>query len=329
LLDIPAVAKQRFVFMLKTYLHDFNYVTNLLESFNKHNHDQIQLYIVVPEAEIFHFLKFKSSTCDIVAEELIPIRFATDSIRGIHQGYINQELVKLSFWKLGLSEHYLCLDSDVVFIRDFYLRDFMATESTPYSVLVEDRDLQADPEYYFAHWIYRQADLEKIRDFLNLDPELSLLTCHQCQIFSSNILSMLTSEVLDKRNVDFLDLLTISPYEFSWYNYFLQKTGLRVYPREPYFKMLHTRKQLLNMRLVGLTKEDLSRSYLGLVVNSSLSGKSTTPMLFEESLSDLLKKTISIPVLFRAAFGSLVRVPKIFSERYFIKFCITLKRNRN
>lgn len=309
-------SEKSFAFMLKTYSHDIKYATNLLESFHKFNRDSIQLYIVVPKFEVRLFSHFQNETCIVIAEESIPEKFTSVEVGGISPGYINQQLVKLAFWKLRLCQNYLCLDADGVFIRDFYVSDFMATPKDPYTVLIEDRDLQTDPEYYSAYWKFREEDLKKIRKFLELDSALVPLTCHGFQIFSTSILEKFEADILNQLNITFLDLLEISPYEFSWYNYYLQSTSTKIYPREPFFKYYHTRRQLLNSKLSGITQIDLARGYIGHVVNSNLTGKSKNPMIYDISLTGLLRKTLPISVLLPSTLGRIGMIPILIWQRY-------------
>ena len=67
------------------------------------------------------FQKFKESNIEIFSDESITDYLVEDdSVMGIRPGYINQEIVKLAFWEKGLCENYFCMDSDGVFIRNFF-----------------------------------------------------------------------------------------------------------------------------------------------------------------------------------------------------------------
>jgi hypothetical protein len=263
------VSVHKFSFMLKSYVGDLESATLLIESFRLHNVGGLPLYVVVPLADVALFEPFASQTIVVIPDESIPVRMAKSDVNGIRAGYINQELVKLGFYQLGLTQAYLCLDSDAVFLNDFSLSDFLHSSGTPYSVLVEDRELQGNVAYFEEHWGGRGAKLAKIREFLGLPPANVYLTCHGFQIFQSSVLTRLSDEILTPRAIDFLDLLEISPYEFSWYNYYLQTLDVPIFVREPYFRVVHNGQQFATERMAGFTAKDWSRGYLGLVLNSN------------------------------------------------------------
>ena len=55
-------------------------------------------------------------------------------------GHLGQQVVKSEFWRLGLSENFVCLDSDNEFIRPFYKADFLAPDGHPYTVITEGKE---------------------------------------------------------------------------------------------------------------------------------------------------------------------------------------------
>ena len=55
-------------------------------------------------------------------------------------GRISQQIVKSEFWRLRLSETYVCLDSDCYFLRPFQSADFLAPGGLPYTVMHEAKN---------------------------------------------------------------------------------------------------------------------------------------------------------------------------------------------
>lgn len=262
-----------FTFMLKTYEKDFPYAERLLASFAKHNRDGIHCYVVAPRESgkvLFDALSDEiKKNVSFIAEEEWGELLTDESINGIRAGYINQEIIKLSFWEKGLCENYCCLDSDGVFIRDFYLSDFMFDEKTPYTVLIEDNELKSDPFYYQCYWIKREEYLRKIQQELGLTAK-KLLTCHGFQNFNCRVLTDLKSEFMEPKRYSYIDLMRIAPYEFSWYNLWLQKcNAIAIHPCEPMFLYFHMKHQLYLSWILGRRMEDLKRSYVGIVINSN------------------------------------------------------------
>lgn len=261
-----------FCFMLKSYKKDFKYAERLIKSINQYNTDSIQTYIVVPKDDFAYFKRFSNKLIHIIFEEDIPTKLTSTEYLQLRPGYMNQAIIKLAFHRLNLSDHYLCLDSDFEFIRTFKKSDFLTNEGIPYTVLVEDNELRIDKTYFSQYWTGRVVSLKKILDFLNMDSSEVWLTCHGGQIFSTQVLRHMDLELLGVKQMDYLDLIKISPYEFSWYAYYLQKIGMDLRVREPFFKVFHTISQFGIHQKLGITTNDISRGYLGVVVNSNFQG---------------------------------------------------------
>jgi hypothetical protein len=260
-----------FGILLKSYDKDFDLAERLIESFNRFNPEQLQMFIVVPESDLPKFQIFESDTISVLSESLLGHFLVDHEVAGIRPGYINQEIVKLSFWELGLTKNYFCVDSDAVFIRPLSIDDFMFDESTPYTVLVEDNELKSEPRYFEQHWKGRELHLRKIQKEVGL-LDRRILTCHGHQIFSASVLKNLKEFFLVARGWSYEDMLAASPYEFTWYNMWLQKT--RVIPveiREPLVKVFHNEGQHLEIAMRGSTVDDLARGYAAIVINSNFS----------------------------------------------------------
>lgn len=257
------------VILLKTFLDDFIYVERLIPSYNKYNCDNIPLYIVVPEADLNVFKQFSNQNIEILSEELFKDNLTSVPVFGMKAGYVNQQIIKLSFWELQLCDNYFCLDSDGEFIRDFYVSDFMFNENTPYSILFEDNELKVEPEYYNSYWGPREEKIRLIQELVGLK-DRRMLTCHGMAVLSSKVLSSFKSEFLVAKNLSYIDILNLSPYEFSWYNMWLQKS--KVIPieiREPLFKTFHHENQLRDYIRRFVTLQDISRGFIGIVINSN------------------------------------------------------------
>lgn len=260
---------EKFVFLLKTYQNDLQYAVRLIQSFHHFNCDNIKMFIVMPE-KLFGELRTRVNCNNItfMTEEACPY-LVNKSINGIAPGYINQEIIKLSFWENNLCENYFCLDSDGIFIRQFGYDDFLCQDGYPYTVLFEDCDLKADPDYYEKFWQLREKSLEKIKNELNFYNNRTI-TCHGFQIFNYQVLKHMKKHFMDVNMYTYESLMTISPYEFSWYNFYLQKSNvIPIHICGEMFKCFHTPKQYVLSLLGGLKLDDLRRSYVGIILNSN------------------------------------------------------------
>ena len=260
---------EKLILFCKSYRNDLPRVVNLLNSIQKHNRDGIPTYISVPTSDFDLFASvIDTSNVHLITDESITDQLTSEAICGLPPGYINQEIVKLEFWKTSLCKNYFCIDSDSYFIRDFGYHDFMYDDVTPYSVLIEDKELCIDPDYR-SYWTPRHKRLMDITKVMDYKSNI-LLTCHNSTTFNSKVLESFNREFLSPKGFALVDILKIAPYEFSWYNFWLQKEKpIMVIPVEPLFKMFHYKKQYNEAREKGITERDIARAYIGIVMNSN------------------------------------------------------------
>jgi hypothetical protein len=94
---------------LKTYNRDFLRAEKLIESVVKHNTERIPTWIICPKKDLTNFRTLEvESWINCVEEETIPVKLATNEANGNTAGYLNQQVLKLGFSELNLSEHYFC-----------------------------------------------------------------------------------------------------------------------------------------------------------------------------------------------------------------------------
>jgi hypothetical protein len=256
-----------FGIMLKSYLPDLEHTKRFIESFKKYATEPLPLYVVVPDSDVQAFAEIVGDFGEVLPESLWSEHLIDYRIHGNSAGYINQEIIKLAFAEKNLVKNYLCADSEAVFIRPFSSADFMADAETPFTFVTEDHELQVDPIYYSRYGHARERSLIKLREYLEL-PSTPFSTCHNMAVFSLVVLASLR-EHMKNNNMSYKDLMQISPFEFSWYNFWLEKSEVipRV-TREPIFEMIHMSHQHLSYALKEIGLEDLARGYVGVVVNS-------------------------------------------------------------
>ena len=139
-------------------------------------------------------------------------------------------------------------------------------------MIIEDNELRVEPEYYFNHWIGREIALSNIKKELGINEQSKLLTNHGLSILSSKVLNSFKDKFLNSKKLQYKDILFISAYEFSWYNYWLQSDKtIDIVIREPLFKTFHHKNQHLEYMLKSVSLNDIKRGYLGIVVNSNYS----------------------------------------------------------
>jgi len=257
---------------VKSHRPDLDLVHRLLDSISRHNRDRIGVFLSVPADDVVAFRDCARRFTDVclMADDHFGIPRVEAKIWGFAPGYITQQLVKLSVQRLSEARNYVILDSDTYFIRDFTKQDFVAPDGTGLTVLAADKDLVADPAYApFAE--ARAMKIDLIADRLGV-PALSRATCHNSTVFQDSVLRDF-HDWCRAESLSLLDLMTIAPVEFSWYNLFLvTHCPERLVRIEPFIKMMHTRSEYRRLVAAGFSHESLRRSYLGVCLNSGWAG---------------------------------------------------------
>jgi len=261
---------ERLVLYCKTYARDLPLFSGLLESVRQFNRESIPCYVSVPRADAVLFRDRCGSDICLLDDEAI-----WDIAPGFENGWINQQIVKSCFFRLGLCKNYVCLDADGLFLREFSHRDFLVDGVTPYTVCHELKDLFAwsagqagrigcDPQAEF------EVVSDSIRDFFGNPQSVHYDFGPSPVVFNCELWRSFHDRCLTPYNVSLEDLFYHAPSEFSWYGQWLVKTrAIPLFPREPYFKVFHYRAQYDDFLAQGGAWEHLGRVYLGIVRNSN------------------------------------------------------------
>jgi hypothetical protein len=266
---------KNFGFLCKSYREDIAAVVRLVSSFNKYNSEKIPLYLVVPRADVKLFQeKVPRFQGEILVEEDICQDLITKGLGNFSAGYINQQIVKLTFWKTNLLKNYLCLDSDCYFIKDFLRKDFMYDAHIPYTVIDKWQDYFLS-EKEFVDWcdVYIKG-IRKIQKCIGFDSR-NLSSCTGMAIFNSKVLAHFEKNFLKKNRYSYNDILYMVPLEASWYSqWLLQNRLIEIIPTTGYFKIFGFSEQYYDARYLLLSQEDYSKMYFGLCLNSNWNNKS-------------------------------------------------------
>ena len=289
-----------FGILVKSFREDASSAERLFESMRRFNSEHLPVWVVVPGDDVEMFTDIVQGVGEVIPESTFQDHLVSEPVAGVRSGYINQEIIKLAFWETGLADNYLPVDSDAVFLRPFGIDDFMHSDDVPYTVLLEDRELQVDPDYYSTHWQGREVVLRHIQQQVGLH-DRRLLTCHGHQVLSATVLRSLREDFLDQRGWSYARMLEEGPYEFSWYNFWLQKSrAIPIEIREPYFKVVHSAQQHSDLALRGITMDDIARGYLGVIINSNFA-KARGDLHHETDRSSALATYLSWPALLSVA----------------------------
>lgn len=246
----------------------------LLLSIEEFNVERIPLFIVCPkdDFELFEVLA-PELNAELVAEESFdePVFSASEimsSDSGV--GFMNQQIYKMAFAELNLAEHYLCLDSDAVFVRPFYMKDFIHEKTgVPYLFQTEDRELRADWSYRDT-WQSRDLWLRAIDKVMKAETGEPPLAIHGFQVFTrSEILAMMQWLLENSGIRSFKEMLTVAPYESNWYTTWVRTHSTKFISREPIFRTFHGSRDLARSLYFNLGESDYARGYVGVCVNGN------------------------------------------------------------
>lgn len=276
-----------------TFSKDLNRTLRMIESIKKHNKEKISLYISVPEDEVDLFKKHIPSGFATVLSELDilkkNVKIDLDKIYSIRGG-LRQQVIKSEFWRLGISDNYLVIDADCIFLKDFYTADFIVKDEIPYSVIHEGKDVLISTDRFGPN--------KNRQNFLNdRNPIQTALGRSGITydygyapfLWNKKVWESFDNHYLSPNNMSFLDAVLKVGSEFTWYGESLMKyQAIPIFPREQLFKHYHYEHQMWLDLAAGYTEQYISKSFLGVVYQSNWQ----TWEDFGESKKNILSRTL-------------------------------------
>lgn len=262
------------VLYCKSYSTDLRRLVRLAQSVEQFNTENIPFYVSVPEAELPLFREHLSGlTVQLLAdEEILQASPRINSQQVLYlPGGLSQQIIKSEFWRLGLSDAYLCLDSDAFFIRPFGQEDYICTDGTPYTVITEAHDLLEQSlskgKAQIIENFYREArQVQNIFGRKGKNYSFGPMP----MIWHRSVWDTLDKQFLIPNQMNFLDAINASPMESRWYGESLIKfKSIDILPTEPFFKVYHYAWQLDQDTRKSIDNKKLSRIYTGVIYQSA------------------------------------------------------------
>jgi hypothetical protein len=258
----------------KSYSTDLRRVIRLAKSIHQFNVERLPFYISVPKAELSLFREnLGMLEVELIADE--DILRASSRINAaqvaLMPGSISQQVVKSEFWRLGLSQAYVCLDSDALFIRPFGWADFLSKDGAPYTMIDEAHDLLEEAlqqkKVRVLDAFRREADLMQ-QLFEREGRRYSFgpfpLVWHR-EVWKS-----LDERYLEPKSMSFADAINIAPIESRWYGEALMAyKAVPLLPCQALFKVYHYGWQFDQDQRMGIGLDHLAKLYLGVIYQSS------------------------------------------------------------
>lgn len=262
-----------FAFLLKTHIEDLEYANRLLKSIMKFNVDKITVYII-SEKNLENKLIINESFVFIDENKfndfLIPSQNDSNSYKGFKIGYLNQQIIKLAFWELGLCNNYMCIDSDILFTREFFKTEFVQNKK-PFTFYSEEKNLITDEKYYSFYFNGLEKYRLIIKEYLGIIDE-ELKNCHGMGIICSETMRKFKINFLKENSLTYSEIIIKAPIEFTWYTYWCQKIHTDLNLKEIPLKVYHTYYQY-SYDLIFSSINGINKLYLGYIMNSNWSKK--------------------------------------------------------
>ena len=265
----------------KSYRNDLERAVKLVESLRKFNADSLPLYISVPASDLNIFReRIGTDITWLTDEEIIGSNpdINQDKYRAL-PGQLSQQIVKAEFWRINPAENYVCVDSDMRFIRNFYQTDFLSPDGTPYTILHEGKAflefclssrLDDVIENFEETARSMQQRFQRNGPLYNFGPFPV--------IWSAKVWSTLAA-VLHNEGSNLLDAIVAYPHEASWYGETLLKyRPIELLPKEPVFKAYLFLEEYERDLRAGMDEAALARLYLGVVYQSNWYPKRLQPL---------------------------------------------------
>ena len=262
------------VLYCKSYHRDVQRARRLAESVRQFNSGNLPFHLSCPSADLPLFMNIIGGEgVTFLADEEIASENSSINQQDLIAlpGGISQQIVKSEFWRLGICENYVCIDSDAYFIRDFNKGDFLAPGGDPYTVMNESLELRTFGAVNRHAKIARNIDTDckTIMDIFGRTGrhyDFGPLPV----VWSRRVWADLAKKFLEPRGINFLDAIKLFPSEMRWYGEALLKfKSIELWPVETLFRCYHYEEQFRDAKKSGETDDALSQIYLGVCSQSN------------------------------------------------------------
>ena len=287
----------RFGLFCKSFRRDVSRAEKLVASIERFGRGEMACVLSVPESDRQLFR-------DRIGTDRVTLTTDEEIVgRRIKQNWRTQQVVKLYAHRMGFADTWLLLDSDMAFIRDFGVADFVDADGT--IALVASRLLHVFDRYEkeLSEYLRDQRDLgtlsvEEARSLADVSrpscdipllprllgavgwpsPEARMgriratfprsgpeLFYLPTAVWTRDSLQSLEAEYLEPRGLRFEDLIDYSPWEAAWVGEWEIRRRLpKRRPSEPFFLHFISDAAIERARAAGFTTTHFAARYVGL-----------------------------------------------------------------
>lgn len=265
----------------KSYKKDLGRAIELMQSIEQFNSDSLPIYFSVPRDDLKLFRDNLSTKVNLITDEDIIFSNPDIDINKYTSlpGQLSQQIVKAEFWRLNPVENYVCVDSDMRFIQNFYSSDFLRADGQPFTVLHEGKEflefcLSNNFEDVLIGFEHTAAVFKK--EFGRIGPSYNFGPFPV--IWNARVWDIL-AHMLKNKGSNILDAIVAHPHEASWYGETLLKyRPIEITPKDPIFKAYLFLEEYEKDLRAKINEKSLARLYIGVVYQSNWYPKRLNPL---------------------------------------------------
>jgi hypothetical protein len=257
--------------------------------------DQLDFYISTPRSDkaLLEQILGNQNYIWVPDEDIVSANPRADFSRyQAMPGGLSQQIIKAEFWRLGIAENYLCLDSDSLFIRNFYKSDFVSGDGVPYTVLHQNKELfQLAIDRGFSR-VERDlsAEAERVKELFNRSGP-NFYCAPAPFIWSAKVWQSLDAEYLLPKNISLWDFINHNfPESLIYGETLLKYRAIPLIAIEPLFRTYHYDWQFYLMKRLGETRVKVAKNYIGIIYQSAWESELTLGQNQKSFYSLLLKR---------------------------------------
>lgn len=295
------------VIYIGTSARDIVQYEYLLNSIKAYNVDNIPVYTCVKDNDIEIF-KEKFASYDVT--------FIKDSDvynTPVSNPWYKQQLIKLNFWRLGISKFVVQMDADSFFIRNFHISDFLVDENTPYTIMHEHKELKEffarynlfeskredNGDYKIAQGFGEVSDAIK-KVFGTEERTADYDFGHTPLIINTDAWKILDEQYVKPNGLSYEQLLEYAGNDQQWYGEIVLTFKVHpIFPKENLFKTFHYFDNWDEFRRTDKL-EDLKYNYYGICLQSSWAAVGSNEF---NTIYNTFFTADKIPKMFHGQFG--------------------------
>jgi len=266
---------EQVILYCKSYWGDLERTTNLYNSIQKYNKDNIPFYISISRNELELFKSHFPSHLLLIDEDICEQENLHNyQLRNVDVGRVVNH-IRFNIWKTNLAKNYFCLDADAYFIRDFYISDFIFKDDIPYTQCTENEELfvfyntfkEEFKKDIRKDWIDRS---KQIAELFDVNGSKVLEFGPNPVLYNHKVLKSFYNDYLKPNTLTAEQVCTHIRQEYQWYGYYLLASQIiPLIPSKNWFKVYHYENQYEYDKKLNITEEKLKENYLGVIKQSN------------------------------------------------------------